>query len=46
MTKEDWAKIVARATSRSLEQQIIGLKEKYPAWGARRIKHQFNVSCS
>lgn len=30
----------------SLEQRIIRLKEKYPAWGARRIKHQFNLPCS
>jgi transposase InsO family protein len=29
-----------------LEQRIIRLKEKYPAWGARRIKHQFNLICS
>jgi transposase InsO family protein len=29
-----------------LEQRIIRLKEKYPAWGARRIKHQFNLPCS
>jgi transposase len=35
-----------RAISRSLEQRIIRLKEKYPAWGARRIKHQFNLQCS
>jgi transposase InsO family protein len=35
-----------RATSPSLEQRIIRLKEKYPAWGARRIKHQFNLTCS
>jgi putative transposase len=35
-----------RATSPSLEQRIIRLKEKYPAWGARRIKHQFNLTRS
>ena len=35
-----------RATSPSLEQRIIRLKEKYPVWGARRIKHQFNLTCS
>jgi len=29
-----------------LEQRIIRLKGKYPAWGARRIKHQFNLPCS
>lgn len=26
-----------------IEQQIIALKQKYPHWGARRLKHQFNV---
>ena len=35
-----------RAIPASLEQRIIRLKEKYPAWGARRIKHQFNLPCS
>ena len=35
-----------RATSPSLEQRIIRLKQKYPVWGARRIKHQFNLPCS
>ena len=31
------------AISQGLERRIIRLKEKYPAWGARRIKHQFNL---
>ena len=35
-----------RAIPASLEQRIIRLKEKYPAWGARRIKHPFNLPCS
>ena len=26
------------------EQRIIALKQKYPHWGARRLKHQFNLS--
>lgn len=34
------------AISASLEQRIIRLKGKYPAWGARRIKHQFDLPCS
>ena len=34
------------AISPTLERRIIRLKEKYPAWGARRIKHQFNLPCS
>jgi len=25
------------------EQRIISLKQKYPHWGAKRIKHQFNL---
>jgi hypothetical protein len=29
-----------------LEQRIIRLKKKNPAWGARCIKHQFNLSSS
>jgi len=35
-----------RAIPVSLEQRIIRLKGKYPAWEARRIKHQFNLPCS
>ena len=35
-----------RAISPSLERRIIRLKEKYPAWGARRIKYQFDLACS
>lgn len=30
-------------TSQYLISRIIALKRKYPAWGARRIKHQFNL---
>lgn len=26
-----------------IEQRIIALKQKYPHWGARRLKHQFNL---
>ena len=44
--KKTGPKRSSRATSPSLEQRIIRLKEKYPAWGARRIKHQFNLPCS
>ncbi len=28
---------------KGVEQRIIRLKQKYPHWGARRIKHQFNL---
>jgi transposase InsO family protein len=28
-----------------LRQRIIVLKQKYPSWGARRIKHQFDLPC-
>jgi len=44
--KKTGPKRSSRAISPSLEQRIIRLKEKYPAWGARRIKHQFNLPCS
>lgn len=30
-------------TTTALEQQIIRLKQRYPHWGARRLKHQFNI---
>lgn len=30
--------------SKQLEQRILSLKQKYPHWGARRIKHQFSLS--
>ena len=29
--------------SKSIEHRILSLKQKYPHWGARRIKHQFNL---
>lgn len=29
--------------SKQLEQRILSLKQKYPHWGARRIKHQFSL---
>jgi len=29
--------------SRKIEQRILALKQKYPHWGARRLKHQFNL---
>jgi transposase InsO family protein len=44
--KKTGPKQSSRATSASLEQRIIRLKEKYPAWGARWIKHQFNFPSS
>lgn len=30
-------------TSKAMIERIISLKRKYPAWGARRIKHQFGI---
>lgn len=32
-----------RAIGKKLENRIIDLKQKYPHWGARRIKFQFNI---
>jgi putative transposase len=34
------------ATSAYLRNRIISLKRRYPAWGARRLKHQFNLPIS
>jgi transposase InsO family protein len=31
--------------SKRLEEKIIRLKQKNPSWGARRIKHQYEVPC-
>lgn len=36
-------KKTACCTSKILQKKILKLKQKYPAWGARRIKHQFNL---
>lgn len=33
----------SHAIPESLEQRIIRLKQRYPHWGARRIKHQFDL---
>lgn len=35
-----------RAIAAALEDKVIKLKQKYPAWGARRIKHQFDLPMS
>jgi len=35
-----------RATSRRLTERILRLKQKYPSWGGRRIKHQFELPVS
>ncbi len=35
-----------RAVPPELIQRVIRLKEKYPTWGARRLKHQFDLPCS
>ena len=29
----------------ALEQRILKLKQKHPSWGARRIKHQYDLPC-
>ena len=36
-------KEAAHRISRKVEQRILALKQKYPHWGARRLKHQFNL---
>ena len=35
-----------RVTPPLLVRRIISLKRRYPSWGARRIKHQFNLPLS
>lgn len=34
-----------KAIKKDLEQRILKLKQKHPSWGARRIKHQYDLSC-
>lgn len=43
MAKADNPKRQRKRTKFAVEGMIIRLKQKYPSWGARRIKHQFNV---
>jgi putative transposase len=31
--------------SSRLEKRIVSLKQKHPSWGARRIKHQYDLPC-
>lgn len=33
----------ANQTARSVVRRVLVLKKKYPAWGARRLKFQFNI---
>jgi len=33
----------ANKAKKNIVNRIISIKGKYPAWGARRIKHQFNI---
>jgi hypothetical protein len=44
--KKNGPKRSPRTVSIPLEQRIIRLKAKYLAWGARRIKQQFNLPFS
>jgi len=41
--KKPIPKRIKNKTSTSLVNRIISIKRKYPAWGARRIKYQFNL---
>lgn len=34
-----------RSISSRLEKRIVGLKQRHPSWGARRIKHQYDLPC-
>jgi transposase InsO family protein len=42
--KKTGPKIGRHRTPEVLRQRIISLKRRFPAWGARRIVHQFNLS--
>lgn len=46
MPKKTGPRKVMHAIPRQLEHKIIRLKERYPSWGARRIKHQFGIPVS
>jgi putative transposase len=37
---------ISHQTPKRLEARILRLKQKYPTWGARRIKHQFHLPVS
>lgn len=39
-------KLSRNKTCARIEQRILHLKQKYPSWGARRIKHQFDLPVS
>ena len=39
-------KVSINKISKKIEERIVSLKQKYPSWGARRIKHQFNLPIS
>lgn len=44
--KKTGPKKAKKRISKQLEQRIIRLKGRYPSWGARRIKHQFDLPVS
>ncbi len=44
--KKTSPKKVEHAIPRRLEHRILRLKGLYPSWGARRIKHQFDLPIS
>jgi transposase len=37
--------IGTNSVPKRLEESILKLKQKHPTWGARRIKHQYDVPC-
>lgn len=44
--KKTGPKKVKHAITKKLEQRIIRLKGQYPSWGAKRIRHQFDLPVS
>lgn len=41
--KRPGPKKAKHAIKKHIEQRILALKQRYPSWGARRIKNQFNL---
>lgn len=43
--KKTGPKRAKHSIKNTLEQRILRLKQKYPSWGARRIKYQYGLLC-
>jgi putative transposase len=43
--KKPGPEIGANSISKRIEKKVLRLKQKHPSWGARRIKHQYDIPC-